>query len=140
MKVTYKILSIGLMILVISTGCIQGREIGPDNIDTEEKGIIAVEDNSEGIDMAQGNEENTDNIKSQITRDYFENLDKDSTLEDMISEIGQCGVYGSGIIYRVWQLEDGTEAFVEFDSQGRIASIYIVSKDKENELIYERAY
>ncbi len=116
------------------------KALGPDNIDTEEKDIIAVEDNSEGTDMAQGNEENTDNIKRQITRDYFENLDKDSTLEDMISETGQCGVYGSGIIYRVWQLEDGTEAFVEFDSQGRIASIYIVSKDKENELIYERAY
>ena len=140
MKITYKILSIGLPVLIFFTGCTKGREVSLDNINTNENDTIVIEEDSEGTNMTHGNEVNTDNQNSRITRDYFVNLDKESKLEDIVSEIGPSGVYGSGIIYRVWQLEDGTEAFVEFDSKGRIALIYIVSKDKANELIYERAY
>ncbi|MBR4781915.1 MAG: hypothetical protein IK014_11250 [Lachnospiraceae bacterium] len=71
------------------------------------------------------------------SREYFENLDKESSLEDIVKEIGNYGLAGSGIIYHVWKLDDGSEARVTFDSQERIVRIYI--HDKENsELIYDR--
>ena len=71
------------------------------------------------------------------SREYFENLDKESSLEEIVKEIGNYGLAGSGIIYHVWKLDDGSEARVTFDSQERIVRIYI--HDKENsELIYDR--
>ncbi|MBO4921318.1 MAG: hypothetical protein J5372_05325 [Lachnospiraceae bacterium] len=71
------------------------------------------------------------------SREYFENLDKESSLEEIVKEIGNYGLAGSGIIYHVWKLDDGSEARVTFDSQERIVRIYI--HDKENpELIYNR--
>ena len=73
------------------------------------------------------------------TREYFENLDKDSSLEDIVADIGPYGVKGSGIIYHVWKLNDGTEAQVVFDSKGRIVMIYILGDDY-SERIYKREY
>ena len=77
--------------------------------------------------------------KPVASRAYFENLDKDSSLEDIVEDIGQYGVEGSGILYFVWQLDDGTEAKVVFDSKGRIVLIYIVSQIR-SERIYKRQY
>ncbi len=73
------------------------------------------------------------------SREYFENLDKDYSLEDIVKEIGGYGLAGSGIIYHVWQLDDGSEALVVFDSKGRITSIYIRGEDS-SDIIYEREY
>ncbi len=73
------------------------------------------------------------------TREYFENLDKDSSLEDIVADIGPYGVKGSGIIYHVWKLNDGTEAHVVFDSKGKIVMIYIIGDDN-SERIYKREY
>ena len=77
--------------------------------------------------------------KPVASRAYFENLEKGSSLEDIVEDIGQYGVEGSGILYFVWQLDDGTEAKVVFDSKGRIVLIYIVSQIR-NERIYKRQY
>ena len=77
--------------------------------------------------------------KPVASRAYFENLDKDSSLEDIVEDIGQYGVEGSGILYFVWQLDDGSEAKVVFDSKGRIVLIYIVSQIR-SERIYKRQY
>ena len=73
------------------------------------------------------------------TRKYFEDLDKESSLEDIVADIGSYGVKGSGIIYHVWKLNDGTEAHVVFDSKGKIAMIYIIGDDY-SERIYKREY
>ena len=73
------------------------------------------------------------------SRAYFENLDKDSSLEDIVKDIGNYGVEGSGILYYVWHLDDGTKAKVVFDSKGRIVLIYIVSRIR-SERIYKRQY
>ena len=73
------------------------------------------------------------------SRAYFENLDKESRLEDIVEDIGQCGYKGSGIIYHVWHLDDGSEASVVFDSKGRIVLIYI-SSEYRSERIYKRQY
>ncbi len=73
------------------------------------------------------------------TRKYFEDLDKESSLEDIVADIGSYGVKGSGIIYYVWKLNDGTEAHVVFDSKGKIAMIYIIGDDY-SERIYKREY
>ena len=73
------------------------------------------------------------------TRDYFDTLDKEKTLEEIVAEIGPYGVQGSGIIYHVWKLDDGTEAHVVFDSKGKITMIYIIGDD-DSERIYKREY
>ena len=73
------------------------------------------------------------------SREYFENLDKDSSLEDIVKDIGRYGITGSGILYHVWHLDDGSKALVVFDSKGKIVRIYIQSDDK-NELLYVREY
>ncbi len=77
--------------------------------------------------------------KPAASRAYFENLDKDSSLEDIVEDIGQYGVEGSGILYFVWKLDDGSAAKVVFDSKGRIVLIYIVSRIR-SERIYKRQY
>ena len=77
--------------------------------------------------------------KQPASRAYFENLDKESRLEDIVEDIGQYGVKGSGILYFTWQLDDGSEACVVFDSKGRITMIYISNGDN-SERIYKRQY
>ena len=76
--------------------------------------------------------------KNYRTREYFENLDKESSLNKIVEELGPCGYAGSGIIYHIWQLNDGTEARVTFDSKGKIAMIYIAGDDNNVERIYKR--
>lgn len=73
------------------------------------------------------------------TREYFENLDRESRLEDIVETAGNYGIEGSGILYFVWPLDDGSRALIEFDSKGRIAMIYIADENG-SERIYEREY
>ena len=73
------------------------------------------------------------------SREYFENLDKGSRLEDIAEDIGQGGVKGIGIIIHTWNLDDGSEARVVFDSENRISEIYI-QKENRSEWIYKRLY
>ena len=74
-----------------------------------------------------------------VSRDYFEDLDKESSLQDIVRDAGDYGIEGSGILYFVWPLDDGSWAKVMFDSSGRIAMIYI-SGENGSERIYERDY
>lgn len=73
------------------------------------------------------------------TREYFENLDKESRLEDIVADIGNYSIEGSGILYHVWHLKDGSRAKAVFDSRGRIAMIYITGENAA-ERIYKREY
>ena len=83
---------------------------------------------------------NNELVFRKITsREYFENLDKESSLEDIVEEIGPYGIRGSGIIYHVWKLDDGTEAHVVFNSKGKIEMIYIIDGDN-SERIYKREH
>ena len=77
--------------------------------------------------------------KSRRTREYFENLDKEISLEEIVEEIGPYGISGSGILYHVWKLNDGTRAEIVFNSEGKIVRIYI-NGDDNSELIYRREY
>ena len=77
--------------------------------------------------------------KSLPSRKYFENLDKGSRLEDIVEDIGQGGVKGSGILFHTWHLDDGSEASVLFDSKGLIQMIYI-QDENSSERIYKRQY
>ena len=63
--------------------------------------------------------------RTPVTRDYFENLDKESSLQDIVETAGNYGIEGSGILYHVWPLNDGSRAKIVFDSSGRIVMIYI---------------
>ena len=73
------------------------------------------------------------------TREYFENLDPESSLQDIVEAAGPYGVQGSGIVRFVWPLEDGSVAQVILDSQGRIEMIYTTGENR-SERIYEREY
>ena len=74
-----------------------------------------------------------------ITRDYFENLDKESRLQDIVENAGNYSIEGSGILYYTWPLNDGSRAKVVFDSKGRIVMIYIAGENG-SERIYKREY
>ena len=77
--------------------------------------------------------------KAPVTREYFEHLDKDSSLQDIVKEIGQFGFEGSGIVWFVWHLDDGSRAKVLFNSMDRIEMIYIAGENG-SERIYKREH
>ena len=81
----------------------------------------------------------TEETKVLATREYFENLDKESTLDDITEDLGQFGMEGSGIIRFVWRLDDGSKAEVIFNSKNSIERIYI-SDGENSELIYVREH
>ncbi len=84
--------------------------------------------------------EETEIQKSNRTREYFENLDKEnSSLDKLVDELGPCGYAGSGVIYHIWRLNDGSEARVVFDSDGKIAMI-VIGEGGNGEKIYKREY
>ena len=80
-----------------------------------------------------------DTKENRRTREYFETLDKESSLDDIVEDIGPYGITGSGILYHTWKLDDGSEAHLVFNSKGKIEMIYIVGDDK-SERIYKRDY
>ena len=75
--------------------------------------------------------------RALVNRGYFENLDKESSLQDIVETAGNYSIEGSGIIYHVWPLDDGSRAKIMFDSTGRIVMIYIVGENG-SERIYKR--
>ena len=77
--------------------------------------------------------------RAPVSREYFENLDRETRLETIVKDAGNYGIEGSGILYFTWLLDDGSVAKVEFDSKGRIAMIYIQGENG-SERIYEREY
>ena len=79
----------------------------------------------------------TETSGSLPSRSDFENLDKDSSVEEIIKQFGNCGYEGSGILYHVWMLDDGSKAKLVFNSKGKIEFIYIVADD-HSEMIYDR--
>ena len=81
--------------------------------------------------------ESTELSSSLPSRSYFENLDRDSSLDEIIEQIGNCGYEGSGIIYHVWALDDGSKAKLVFNSKGKIEFIYIATEDS-SERIFDR--
>lgn len=74
------------------------------------------------------------------SREYFEDLDEDRTLDDICSEIGYFnGIKGSGIWKYIWTLNDGTDAMVVFDSLGKIETVRIYDPEQnDSEIIYDR--
>ncbi len=78
--------------------------------------------------------------QSNRTREYFEDLDKESSLDKIVEDLGPYGIIGSGTLYHVWQLKDGMEARVVFDSKGKIVMIYIADSENNVDRIYKREY
>ena len=77
--------------------------------------------------------------KAPVTREYFENIDKESSLQDIVEYAGNYSIEGSGILYYTWPLNDGSRAKAVFDSTGRIVMIYIAGENG-SERIYKREY
>ena len=145
MRIKKSISILILMFAVIATGCDDGKVNDTQDVNNTPEAnrleftneTVIAKEKTEGLNMVFGNN-NAENTKV-ATREYFENLDKESKLEDIVAEVGNYGIKGSGILYHVWKLDDGTEADLVFDSKGRITMIYII--DGENsERIYKREY
>ena len=98
------------------------------------KDIIYHIDNRNALDDLMAIAESPKTLPS---REFFENLDKDSSLDEIVDQIGGYGLEGSGIIYHVWILDDGSKAELVFNSSGQIEFIYIVADD-HSERIYDR--
>lgn len=73
------------------------------------------------------------------SRAYFESLDQESTLQEIVKNAGNCSIEGSGILYFVWALDDGSRAKAVFDSRGWVVMIYIEGENG-SERIYKREY
>ncbi len=71
--------------------------------------------------------------------EYFINVDREHTFEEIVSDIGyENGVTGSGIFTFIWKLNDG-EAHLVFDSSGHIITINIFDEENNtHEMIYSR--
>ena len=145
MRIKKSISILILMFAVIATGCDDGKVNDTQDVNNTPEAnrleftneTVIAKEKTEGLNMVFGNS-NAENTKV-ATREYFENLDKESKLDDIVAEVGNYGIKGSGILYHVWKLDDGTEADLVFDSKGRITMIYII--DGENsERIYKREY
>ena len=145
MRIKKSISILILMFAVITTGCDDGKVNDTQDVNNTPEAnrleftneTVIAKEKTEGLNMVFGNN-NAENTKV-ATREYFENLDKESKLDDIVAEVGNYGIKGSGILYHVWKLDDGTEADLVFDSKGRITMIYII--DGENsERIYKREY
>lgn len=80
-------------------------------------------------------------IVTSLTREDFENINKEYRFDTIIEELGQpSSIEGSGIIYFVWNLTDGTKAYVCFSSDDKIERIEIITPGESNELLYKRQY
>ncbi len=115
----YKLSIIIFTFIVLLTGC-----------NNEENSI----DNASKDPAIQEDDESSRFLPS---RSDFENLDKDSSINEIIEQFGNCGYEGSGIIYHVWMLDDGSKAKLVFNSKGKIEFIFIVTDDS-SERIYDR--
>ena len=82
-------------------------------------------------------QQSTESSRTLPSRSDFENLDKELNVEQIIDKFGNCGYEGSGIIYHVWHLDDGSKAKLVFNSEGKIEFIYIATDDS-SERIYDR--
>ncbi len=100
-------------------------------------GCSAAVNTSEQIPEGSEAGQVTESSRSLPAREFFENLDPESSPDDIVEQIGPCGYEGSGIIYHVWMLDDGSKAKLIFNSEGVIEFIYIVS-DENSERIYDR--
>lgn len=110
--------------------------------------VSACKENSNKENEAQNeiatnlDSDENENSLMPVTREYFENVNRDYKIEDIINEIGQPdGFRGSGIIYYYWNLEDDVEARIAFSTPDNlIERITISYPDKSFEEIYDRKY
>lgn len=101
----------------------------------------AEENNAGGSVNSAGEYDDNENPEENVTREYFENVDKNYCFDDIVEEIGEPNhIEGSGEIYYVWDLADGTEAYVLFSSCDKIERIHIIDSDKPDELLYKREH
>ena len=115
----FKIVAILLSFIVLLMACTN-----------EEDQITDIRDDA-------ADQQNTESSRTLPSRSDFENLDKESSLEELVEQFGNYGVEGSGILRHVWMLDDGSKAELIFNSKGKIEFIYIVSDDS-SERIYDR--
>lgn len=135
MKKNKKIMiAIFLIFMVFMLSCKQTNT----ESDTKENNSEDSTNNVEEYD----DKDNQEDIIMSVTREYFENVDKNYRNDDIIEEIGEPSrIKGSGVIYFVWDLTDGTEAYVCFSPRdNKIERIHIIAPDGSDELLYKRQH
>lgn len=75
--------------------------------------------------------------KISATKEFFENLDKNTKKEYIEEEVGSPdGMAGSGVHYDIWDLEDGYSAWVVFTYEGKIETLIIKDSEGKGNMIY----
>ena len=110
-------------------------EVAETVIETEETSAIETEETTKPAYVYQSPVEIDDPDSVPVPKEYFEEVDKKYTIDDLVREIGpysRCESSG----YYVWKLEDGTEAWVLYlNSDGYIKRILNIDGIDES-LIY----
>lgn len=80
----------------------------------------------------------TDETIALPSREYFENVNKDYTIDNFVTEIGYYeDQYGNGIFQYEWSIGNDEKAVLYFDASQKLSLITIVSKSQEK-VIYDR--
>ena len=106
------------------------------NSDTINNALNDQEDNKMGLARFDFPEKQNAG-KTSATKDFFENLDKDSKRGYIEEQVGSPdGIAGSGIQYDIWDLEDGYSAWVVFTYEDKIETLIIKDSDGKGKMIY----
>ncbi len=105
-------------------------------LETINNALIDQEDNKMGLARFDFPEKQNAG-KNTATKEFFENLDKDTKKEYIVEEVGSPdGMAGSGVRYDIWDLEDGYSAWVVFTYEGKIETLIIQDSDGKGKMIY----
>lgn len=73
----------------------------------------------------------------KISREYFEKVTNEYTYERIVEEIGKPNKWaGFGIRWELWDLEDGTEAWLMFGVNSTVETVLITDSEGKSIRIY----
>lgn len=129
MNVIKKVSFLGLISLILMFSACSSSI---DNKQESNKDIISeIKEDNEEIEEMDNKE------KLVCNKEYFVNVNKDYTKDDIINEIGEpIGISGSGMCWYIWETEDKDKVSIWFKSNGKIGKINIKYASGGGECIY----
>lgn len=143
------------LLVALTVGCVSSERDETVGNNTEVTSENSIEATSEDLDLKTTNnalndqEDNKMGLarfnfpekqiagKNSATKEFFENLDKDTKKEYIVEEVGSPdGMAGSGVRYDIWDLEDGYSAWVVFIYEGKIETLIIKDFAGKGNMIY----
>ncbi len=113
-------------------------EVTSEDLDSETINIVLNNQEDNKMGLARLNFPEKKNAgKISATKEFFENLDKDTKKGYIEEQVGSPdGMAGSGVHYDIWDLEDGYSAWVVFTYEGKIETLIIKDSEGKGKMIY----